>query len=118
MKTFTLFSRWAGAWLLATTLLGRLVSAVEQPAITNVQIKTTNIVVTISVPDGITKLTLESRPSIGNGAWEPRKVSRLDGTGGSVTFTLPASEQLEVLRVRGDATEALPAMNFRKVELI
>src|SRR6185436_16615727 len=82
---------------------------VSQPAITAVRQEGTNIVVTASVPAGVGRLTLEGRTRMGPGGWEPRAVSRLDGAGGAITFRLPRSRETELMRVRGDATEPLPA---------
>jgi hypothetical protein len=72
----------------------------------------TNVVVTVRVPEGIRRVTLECRDRLGGGAWEPRSVSRLDSSGGIVTFRLPRSRQIEMMRVRGDSTEPLPASFF------
>jgi hypothetical protein len=52
---------------------------------------------------------LEGRARIGMGAWEPRAVARLDGKAGTTSFRLRRSRQLELLRVRGDADDPLPA---------
>src|SRR5207244_2408286 len=69
----------------------------------------TNIVVTARVPAGVRRLTLECRARLGPGSWEPRAMARLDGAGGSVDLRLPRSRQLEMMRLRADATEPLPA---------
>ncbi len=81
----------------------------QKPVITSIRQERTNVVVVASVPAGLRRVTLESRERFGPGTWEPRAVARLDGAGGLVTFRLPVSRQLELLRVRGDATERLPA---------
>ena len=80
----------------------------SQPTITSVRIENTNVVVTARVPSGIHKITLECRERLGAGSWEPRAVRRLDGSGATITFQLPASRSLEVLRVRADASDPLP----------
>src|SRR5262249_44992423 len=61
-----------------------------------------------SAPAEICRLTLEGRTRMGPGGWEPRAVSRVDGTGGAITFRLSRSRETELMRVRGDATEPLP----------
>jgi hypothetical protein len=81
----------------------------ERPRIETISVSGQTVAVTVRVPAGIRKVTLESRSRVEAGAWVPRAVERLDGTGGVVTFRLPLSAQIELLRVRGDATEPLPA---------
>ena len=81
----------------------------DQPAITSIHLDGTNVVVTAQVPAGIHRVTLECRSRLGSGAWEPRAVTRLDGSGGEITFRVPKAASLEMLRVRADTTEPLPA---------
>src|SRR5438552_5399028 len=88
--------------------LGAASAQISQPAITSVRQEGTNIVVTTSVPSGLRRVTLECRERLGAGSWEPRAVSRSDGTGGVITFRVPRSGQTEMMRVRGDAAEPLP----------
>jgi hypothetical protein len=66
-------------------------------------------VVTARVPAGIKRVTLECRRRLGAGTWEPRAVARLDGSGGEITLRVPKAATLEVLRVRADDREPLPA---------
>ena len=70
------------------------------------------MVVSAQVPGGIHRVTLECRSRFGAGSWEPRAVSRLDGNGGEFTFRIPKSAGLEVLRVRADDQEPLPASYY------
>ena len=86
------------------------------PQIVSVTTEQTNIVVTVQVPPGARRVTLESRERIGSGAWEPRVVDRLDGSGGRVTFRLERSRLLELLRVRADANEGAPAGFFTGID--
>jgi hypothetical protein len=79
------------------------------PTITAVRIESSNVVVMAQVPTGIRRVTLEGREHFGRGAWEPRAVVRTDGSGGLVTFRLARSRQIELMRVRADASEPLPA---------
>ncbi len=81
----------------------------SRPQIIALQLDGQTLVVTVQVPPGLRKLTLESRSHTGAGAWVPRVVERLDGTGGRLTFRLPATGPLALLRVRADAQEPLPA---------
>lgn len=82
-------------------------SAVE-PQITSVAMDQKDIVVHVFVPVGVKKITLESRTRLGSGAWIPRSVLHLDSPKSEVEFRLPRSSQVEILRVRTDAEEALP----------
>jgi hypothetical protein len=77
--------------------------------ITDVRIEGQIVVVTVAVPEGLRKITVETRPRFGSGAWQPRAVARIDGQAATITFRIPVSGTLEFLRVRGDATEPLPA---------
>src|SRR5207249_9340930 len=113
MKTNVLSFR-SCRWLLAFELLLRLnhslsASPEDQPVITSIRLEGTNIVVTAQVPDGIKRVTLECRSRLGAGSWQPRALTRLDDTGGQITFRIPKAAGLEVLRVRADDQEALPA---------
>jgi hypothetical protein len=86
----------------------------EQPLITEVRTDSTNIVVSVNVPVGVTKVTLESRSRLGAGTWAPAAVQRLqDRQGGVLTFTLPRTGSLELLRVRADVQETLPAFFYQ-----
>jgi hypothetical protein len=97
-------------WLLLSAAFAATVHAqLVSPTITAVRIEDTNVVVTAQVPAGIRRVTLECRERFGPGVWEPRAVARTDGTGGSVTFRLARSRQIELMRVRADASEPLPA---------
>jgi hypothetical protein len=92
---------------------GRTINGPNQPSISAIYLDGAEVVVVARVPAGIRKVTLEGRKRIGAGAWEPRAVARLDGSGGQVTFRLPASGNIEVLRVRAEASEALPASFYQ-----
>src|SRR5439155_16156248 len=78
------------------------------PLITSIRLEGTNVVVVVSVPADIAKVTLEGCRRLGGEAWTPKAVGRLDGAGGGLTFRLAQSPDLEMLRVRADAREALP----------
>jgi len=81
----------------------------SQPVITAIRLEATNVVVSVSVPLGIQRVTLESRARFGAGAWAPAAVAQVDGAAGPVTFRLPCARQLELLRARADTQQALPA---------
>jgi hypothetical protein len=107
------FDRAVGVWLVVVSFLlfGSSMSAspVEQPRITHIRFEVGQVVVTAEIPPGIRKVTLESRPRLGSVGWEPRQVARLAEVGAQLEFRLPASDQLEVLRLRADETELFPA---------
>jgi len=81
----------------------------DYPFITSIRLDAGEVVVSVAVPAGVKKVTLEARARLGAGTWAPRAVERTDGSGKPVTFRLARSEKLEMLRVRGDAQEALPS---------
>jgi len=103
---------WAGIWLVMAEAAVS-VFALPPPIITSIRLVGTDLEVQADIPAGITKVTLQSRPQLGGGAWEPRAVQRLSGNGGLVRFVLPRSTGLEVLRVQADPTEPLPAFFYR-----
>ncbi|HVY68417.1 MAG TPA: beta-propeller domain-containing protein, partial [Verrucomicrobiae bacterium] len=86
-------------------------AAVQEPAITSIQVDRQTVNVVADVPAGIKKVTLEGRSRLDGGAWTPVAVQRVKGDGGPVLFTLAMSADVEVLRIRGDQDEPLPA-NF------
>ena len=113
MKTNS-FLHSSRCWRLPLLLLGAVCVVPVQaqlvsPTITAVRIEGTNVVVTAQIPAGTRRVTLEGRERFGRGAWEPRAVERTDGSGGPVTFRLARSRQIELMRVRADASEPLPA---------
>ncbi len=95
-------------------LIGESASAqIAGPQITSIRSAQTDIVVTVDVPRGLRRVTLESRARLNIGAWEPRVVQRLDGSGGRVTFTLPATADVQMLRVRANEQDPLPESFYR-----
>ena len=85
----------------------------SQPVITAIRPQGTNLVVDVSVPAGIRRVTLESRARFGAGAWSPAAVRQTDSTAGTVSFRLPAKRQSEMLRVRADPHQPLPDAFYR-----
>lgn len=71
------------------------------------------VVVIVNVQIGIKKVTLEGRPRLDSGNWTPRAIKRVDGTGGQLVFRITRSKLNEILRVRGDAKEVLPALFYK-----
>src|SRR5689334_10040320 len=83
------------------------------PTITGIILEGSNVVVSAHVPAGPTKIVLQSSRRLGTGAWEPRAVVRVDGRGGEVVFRVTRSPDLEIVRVRADASEPLPSSFFK-----
>lgn len=98
--------------LLAAVCVAPIQAQLVSPTITDVRIEDTNAVVTVQVPSGLRRVTLECRERLGRGTWEPRAVQRLDGSGGQVTFRLSRSRSTELMRVRADTVEPLPALFY------
>lgn len=117
MKTlpFHLMS-WLGALFLAAVVHGQRAIAEEPYAeIKSVLLQGTNVVVEVEASTDFSKITLESSTRVGRRAWEPRAVHHLEPADSGLatfTFTVPLSPALEILRVRGDITTALPAAFF------
>ena len=84
-------------------------SQTTQPLITSIRPEGTNVVVVVNVPSGIRRVTLESRARFGDGAWSPAAVSQTDGNARTMTFRIPCTRQSELLRVRADKSQPLPA---------
>lgn len=80
----------------------------------------TNLVVTVEVPTGVRRITLESRPRLGGGTWKPRAVLNPTNDLPQVTMTVSAAEVSEVLRVVTDDTLSLgvPSQFFQGSEKI
>ena len=85
----------------------------DRPEIVSIQLEVSEVVVTVRVPKGITKVTLEGRSRLGIGNWAPRAVERVDGTGGLLVIRIAYNKANEILRVRGDDKEELPAAFYK-----
>lgn len=72
--------------------------------ITAVHIEKTNVVVDVEVSGALAKVTLESSSRVGRRSWEPRAVEVLtsEKSPSNVTFTVPISPAMEILRVRAE----------------
>jgi hypothetical protein len=83
------------------------------PSIQSIQLNGKNVLVTVSVPAGFSKVTLESRSRLAVGAWVPKIVTLQGGVATNVAFTIPLGPNSEMLRVRGDFTTPLPASFYQ-----
>ncbi|MBI5384009.1 MAG: beta-propeller domain-containing protein [Verrucomicrobia bacterium] len=117
MKTIRILS-WAAGVMLAAVGTGAQTSSPEtgeaaRPVITAIRLVGTNLIVTAQVPAGLRTITLDGRARLGAGAWEPRAVQRVAGAGGEVTFTVPSTAEMELLRVRAVEQDPLPESFYR-----
>lgn len=84
--------------------------------IDSIQLEGTEVVVTAQVSAEFKRVTLESRPRTDGGNWEPVATQRLIESSTQVrfvTFRVPRSAQMELLRLRGDTAEVLPAAFYQ-----
>ncbi len=84
-----------------------------RPEIISISLEVSEVVVTVRVPKGITKVTLEGRSRLGVGSWAPRAIKRVDGSGGLLVIRIAYTKANEILRVRGDDKEELPAAFYK-----
>ena len=84
-----------------------------RPEIISIQMEVSEVVVTVRVPKGITKVTLEGRSRLGKGNWAPRAIKRVDGSGGLLVIRIAYTKANEILRVRGDDKEELSAVFYK-----
>jgi len=104
--------------MLAASLAGLTLPqglAQDEAHIVRIQTENEIVLVTVAVPEGLRKITLESRVHHDDGTWQPRAVARINGQAAEITFRLPMSSALELLRVRADASEPLPASFYEGV---
>jgi hypothetical protein len=80
----------------------------EELLIDGIRAEGTNLVVTVQVPAGVRRATLETRPRMARGTWTPREVKWPDGAAGEVVFRVAMSSAMELIRVRTDDTRSLP----------
>ena len=115
MKANYRAARWLGIFgLLFWGFVGLNLSAQDEasaarPQIVFVQLDGEELAVEVEVPEGLRRVTLESRTRLERGSWVPRQVRRLDGKGGIIVFRLKREASVEMLRVRGTAEEPLPS---------
>jgi len=102
-----------GVPALAPVPTGLAAPETDRPEIISIQLEVSEVVVTVRVPNGIKKVTLEGRSRLGIGAWAPRAVERVDGGGGLLVIRIAYTKANEILRVRGDSKEELPAVFYK-----
>ncbi|MFM8357807.1 MAG: hypothetical protein ACKOET_04560, partial [Verrucomicrobiota bacterium] len=72
------------------------------PAIQAIRPEPGGLEVTVRVPAGVRRLTLETRPRLGAGAWLPRQSRWHDGSAADLVFRLPGDRDAELVRVRAE----------------
>jgi hypothetical protein len=102
-----------GVPALAPVPTGLAAPEVDRPEIISIQLEVSEVVVTVRVPKGVKKVTLEGRSRLGIGNWAPRAVERVDGGGGLLVIRIAYTKANEILRVRGDDKEELPAAFYK-----
>ncbi len=90
-------------------------------AVTGIRAAGQDLVVSVHVPPGDRRVTLEGRPRAQSGTWTPRAVQWSDGTSGELTFTLPLGDDnaaTEMFRVHDESESelGLPASFFAGVK--
>jgi hypothetical protein len=97
------------AWL--TVAASSAFAAPDLPAkavITGIRAQGTNVTVAASIPAGTRRVILQTRSKVDRGAWTPKSVL-LPGEGDrEVTFSIPSSVAMEVMRVVTDDDASLP----------
>ena len=109
-------SKFVAGLVLSLGLVVALARVPAVPKITSIAIDGTNLVVKVSAPVGIRKVTVETRSRLDASSWAPKAVKRFEAAltaAQELTFTFPRADRLEVLRVRSDTTDALPASFFQ-----
>ncbi len=83
-------------------------ATVSRSEITSVRAVAGNLVVTVQIPAGPRRVTLETRSQVHRGAWTPRKVQVVDHAQiAEETFRLPLGSTTETVRVREETEEEL-----------
>lgn len=86
----------------------------SQPEIQSISLDGENVLVKVWVPEGLKKIVLEGRSSFGKGTWVPRSVEHISGEGAqTITFTIPRSQELDMLRVRAASKSPLPESFYK-----
>lgn len=91
----------------ATVAVGPVAPPAEA-TITRIVSAGAEIIISVWVPAGKQRVTLECRPRLGPGAWVPESRQILDGRPGEVEFRLSNRRELELMRVRAESLNELP----------
>src|SRR5215472_773425 len=94
--------------LLLTPLIIPGSCVANEPVITSIVPEGTNVLVTVRVPSGVQRVTLESRARFGAGTWAPLAVAQAVDSEKSLTFRVPCSRAAELIRARTDTSLPLP----------
>lgn len=113
MKPTKTLRRLVEALAVVISVAGLMAVQAQQPGgskaarISGIRSVQTNLMVTVQVPAGARRITLESRPRLGGGTWKPRAVLTPTNEVPELTLTVPASEGSEVLRIVTDDAGSL-----------
>jgi len=105
------FSKTLLAVAIASAALATVLSAdpVATPSvISGIQTHGTNLLVTVRIPAGTRRVTLESRSKFMKGTWTPRGVAMPGASDTEVSFTVPATGATGALRAVTDDVDSLP----------
>ncbi len=84
--------------------------------ITSIHVEKANVIVEVQASAKLGKVTLESSTRVGRKAWEPRGVQVVKPGAAAdtvnLTFTVPISPAVELLRVRGDFADNMLPPSF------
>ncbi len=83
-------------------------SNLREPLITGIQTEGSELVVTVQVPEDCRRVTLESRPRLGQGTWIPRRDHWVEGESREIRLRIPMGADIELLRVKGETDAELP----------
>lgn len=83
------------------------------PTITAIQVDANGAHVVIDVPEGIHRIVLETTRRNELAGWSPKAVRRLDGTAQTLIIDLPADAPHEMVRVRADEEDPVPAAFYQ-----
>lgn len=111
----TRFSIWLIVAVCCSVIVVPAGWAVE-PTIESVRVEKTDLILKVTVPPGTVRLTLEGRSRFTTGTWIPRGVLRPATGELHQIFRVPleVDSTAELLRVRADAAEPLPAGFYAK----
>lgn len=70
--------------------------------ITSISVQGTNVVLSASIPAGLTQVSLEMRPTL-NAPWKTIELPNPPASGGEVTFTIPKPAEMQFFRLRATA---------------
>ncbi len=83
--------------------------AMAKPRILSIERVAGDLLIRASAPEGVARIVLETCRRQDLAGWRPLALLRVTPSVTEATFRVPASERLEMFRVRADASDPLPA---------